>query len=134
MIRTFGCPSCGGPLEYKSGSGRTIRCSFCHNSIIVPGELREAETAHLRWQPRRAGGARNFILIFVAIAVAIAVSGAVVFFRSARPMPRPAQTAVIPPPALPKPTVQAPAQDSDFASVALTFGSEGIGPGAFKDA
>jgi LSD1 subclass zinc finger protein len=133
MIRTFGCPSCGGPLEYKTGGGRTIRCSFCHNSIIVPDEL----GAHQGWQQKPAAGARNLILVFIAVAVAIAVGGAILFLRASRPAPRPAQTALTPPPALPvpRPTAQAPpVQDSDFAAVALTFGSEGIGPGAFKDA
>ena len=39
MSKPFKCTSCGGPLEYD-GSGSTVRCPFCGNSIIVPEELR----------------------------------------------------------------------------------------------
>jgi LSD1 subclass zinc finger protein len=135
MVRTFGCPSCGGPLEYKSGGDRMVRCSFCHNSIIVPDELRAPETTTQRWHARRSGGSRNHYLIFVAIAMALGLSVAFFALRSARPAPPAAQTANIPSPALPaRQTPRAQAQDSGFATIALTFGSEGIGPGLFKDA
>lgn len=44
MSKPFKCTSCGGPLEYD-GSGSTVRCPFCGNSIIVPEELRSAPAA-----------------------------------------------------------------------------------------
>ena len=134
MIRTFGCPSCGGPLEYKGGTDVTVRCSFCNNNIIVPDELRARESVPERWRPQPSSGSRNHYLIFIIIAVALCAVGALFIFKSSRPVPRPTQTLSIPSPTLPKPPPQPSAQDSNFASVALTFGSEGIGPGLFKDA
>ncbi len=40
MTSTFNCPSCGAPLDY-SGSGDTMHCPFCNNSVIIPPELRQ---------------------------------------------------------------------------------------------
>src|SRR3972149_5281029 len=45
MVKTFNCSTCGGPLEYSRGTETTIRCSYCHNTVIVPDELRGI----LRW-------------------------------------------------------------------------------------
>ena len=39
MPVTFSCPSCSAPLDYDGGE-LTIRCPYCHNSVIVPDELR----------------------------------------------------------------------------------------------
>ncbi|MDR3577426.1 MAG: ribosomal protein L7/L12 [Anaerolineaceae bacterium] len=39
MASTFNCPSCGAPLDYP-GSGDTMHCPYCHESVIVPEELR----------------------------------------------------------------------------------------------
>jgi hypothetical protein len=41
MTEAFECPHCGAPLDY-SGTGETMRCPFCGNSVIVPPELRVA--------------------------------------------------------------------------------------------
>jgi ribosomal protein L7/L12/uncharacterized protein YbaR (Trm112 family) len=40
MAETFTCPACGGPLWYTRETGITIRCPYCHNTVIVPDELR----------------------------------------------------------------------------------------------
>lgn len=42
MPGVFNCPMCGAPLEVP-GSGKMVRCPYCHNSVIVPAELRSAE-------------------------------------------------------------------------------------------
>lgn len=31
----FHCPSCGAPLDIQ-GEARTVRCPYCHNSVIIP--------------------------------------------------------------------------------------------------
>jgi DNA-directed RNA polymerase subunit RPC12/RpoP len=36
--QSFQCPSCGSPLDYD-GTGKTIRCPACGNSVLVPQEL-----------------------------------------------------------------------------------------------
>ena len=135
MVRTFGCPSCGGPLEYKGGSDLMVRCSFCNNSIIVPDELRAPETVTARWSPKPSHRVWYYYSIFGIIVIAFGLSVAFFVLRSSRPVPpvpSPPQTLNIPPPALPKPRERT--QDSGFATIALTFGSEGIGPGLFTDA
>jgi len=40
MAETFNCPACGGPLVFDREAGITVRCPYCHNSVIVPDELR----------------------------------------------------------------------------------------------
>jgi ribosomal protein L7/L12 len=40
MAETFNCPACGGPLMFDREAGITIRCPYCHNTVIVPDELR----------------------------------------------------------------------------------------------
>jgi uncharacterized Zn finger protein (UPF0148 family) len=40
VAKTFNCPRCGGPLDYKETGELTLRCPFCSNSVIVPEELR----------------------------------------------------------------------------------------------
>jgi hypothetical protein len=46
MAQTFSCPQCGGPLDFKGGSDPTIKCQYCHNSVIVPSELRGSAPSH----------------------------------------------------------------------------------------
>jgi len=40
QTQSFQCPHCGAPLQYTSGMGKTIKCTFCGSSVIVPKELR----------------------------------------------------------------------------------------------
>jgi DNA-directed RNA polymerase subunit RPC12/RpoP len=44
MSGTFNCPTCGAPLDYP-GSGETLRCPYCSNSVIVPPEIRPQANA-----------------------------------------------------------------------------------------
>ena len=44
MTNTFSCPTCGAPLTYKYGDDATITCPFCRSSVIVPAELRQAQS------------------------------------------------------------------------------------------
>jgi streptogramin lyase len=131
MIQTFGCPSCGGPLEYKGGNQKTVQCPFCFNSVIVPKELRST-TAELRPPPQKISRLR-VILIFSAIA--LLVVGGLVVWRLSKT--RPAQMTSTPSrlPSIPAPpTPPPPTQESGFASRVMTFGSEGVGPGRFTQA
>jgi outer membrane protein assembly factor BamB len=42
MSDTFSCPTCGAPLTYQAGDCEIIPCPYCHNSVILPAELRNA--------------------------------------------------------------------------------------------
>lgn len=44
MADTFYCSMCGAPLEYP-GSGKTMRCPYCNNSVIVPAQIRSQKAA-----------------------------------------------------------------------------------------
>lgn len=44
MSRTFECPKCGAPIDYDGGPDFTIECPYCKTSVIVPEELRGAQT------------------------------------------------------------------------------------------
>ncbi len=39
-IRTFQCPTCGGPLTH-AGPDKEVICPYCGNTVIVPKDLRE---------------------------------------------------------------------------------------------
>src|SRR5690242_18599732 len=128
MIQTFACPSCGGPLEYTGGHDKTIRCPFCANSVIVPKELR-ARTAELT-TPQKATNVR---LILICAAFILAGGLAMLLVLAAKRAPL--VTPPAPPRPQPIPTVpRTPPAEPGFASVVMTFGSEGIGPGMFTDA
>ena len=47
MAKTFNCPNCGAPLDYKETGELTLRCPFCNNSVIVPEELRTSQPAEM---------------------------------------------------------------------------------------
>lgn len=127
MIQTFGCPSCGGPLEYKGGNEKTVRCPFCFSSVIVPKELRST-TAELRPTPQKTN---NLRLIFVFAAIGLIVAGGLIALLESRP--KPITTALPRLPVIPTPSTPRPAPEP-FASMVMSFGSEGIGPGMFTDA
>jgi sugar lactone lactonase YvrE len=137
MMETFDCPSCGGPLEYKGGNDKTVRCPFCLNSVIVPKELRArtADLLHIRVRPSHVA----LPVIIFAVAGVIIIVGVVLAVMLSRPKPVPPQFVVnVPPfPQLPTPPPSPPSKPAEppgFASVVMTFGSEGIGPGLFTDA
>jgi streptogramin lyase len=133
MIQTFKCPSCGGPLEYKGGHEKTVQCPFCFSSVIVPNELRFV-TGDLRQPPPppQSNLFRTF-LIFIAVGLLFIGGLFTLFILRSKPKPLP-PTASLPPnkPALSTP--QPPSRAPGFASVVMTFGSEGIGPGMFTGA
>ena len=136
MIETFNCPSCSGPL-HCDGTSAMIRCQFCHNSVIVPAELRHPAAGHAA-RPHRAGGLRPLHFVLTGLALVMIVAGGLLAFLMSR------RTADITPvSAIPKPpVVQIPgrtppasaAQKSGLFSLALSFGSKGKGAGLFDDA
>jgi ribosomal protein L7/L12/sugar lactone lactonase YvrE len=40
MASSFNCPNCSAPLDFENLALPTIRCLYCHTSVIVPEELR----------------------------------------------------------------------------------------------
>lgn len=139
MLRTFDCPKCGAPVTYErielpGARQATVRCDYCHSSLIVPDELHGQParvvpiTIDLRHLTRHR--ATKWIWVLVAIPLfgmllgVLAIFGvlAPVFYSISRTDKRPANSST------------ASRESNDFADVVLKFGSEGIGPGMFKDA
>lgn len=131
MIRTFACPSCGGPLEDKAGS-RTVRCSFCSSDVIVPGHFNDRGAAS---RPTTVSGRHALVVIGIIggviclIIVGVAVAMAIFSRRPSVTTTSSTTTSRIDPPRAP-----GKAEPTGFAPVAMSFGSEGVGPGQFQDA
>ncbi len=146
MIHALKCPSCSAPVDYEDKSNsRTIRCPFCDNTMLAPG----AQSGG--WHPQvsvntvevgrgnAASAVRGALIVVPLVIIAGLVITAVVAYklvsettqqvtrtievsRNDVTKTQPPRTNVEPP--------KAPA----FATVALKFGGEGIGPGLFTDA
>lgn len=140
MFRTFDCPKCGAPISYErnemlGAKQPTVRCDYCHSSLMVPDELHGQParvvpiTIDLRNVTRSK--ATKWIWVLVAIPLfgilmgVLAMVGvlAPVFYSISRSGTRPTNTS----------TTSREATNG-YADVVLKFGSEGIGPGMFKDA
>lgn len=139
MFRTFDCPKCGAPVSYQRNEmpgeqQPTVRCDYCHSSLIVPDEFHGQParvvpiTIDLRHITRHK--ATKWIWVLVAIPLfglllgVLAMVGvlAPVFHSISRSDKRPINSSII-------------KEDTNgFADVVLKFGTEGIGPGMFKDA
>jgi DNA-binding beta-propeller fold protein YncE len=138
MPQTFDCPKCGAPVNYAAstfGTDFTVRCSYCNSTLAQPNaalgrpahvikvDLRGA-TQHLK--PLRWLWLLLLIPAFglLAGAIALLVGLAPLFWTSSS---SPSNTNSSTPPS----RVNTPKRDE---RVLLKFGSEGIGPGNFKDA
>lgn len=142
MSKTFDCPKCGAPVSYEAnviGANLTARCPYCNSSLIVPDEIR-GRPAQIASQVEINFGApakaTNWSCLFVIIPVVI-VAGiflvALVLLPLARKAEPPTVRKMVQPPKGTRPAGSGPTENA-FATTTLNFGSEGIGPGMFKDA
>ncbi len=127
-IHAFDCPNCGAALDYDGGADPTVRCPYCHTSVIVPEELRAKKLAR---SPRRAPAqpARRssytcliVFLLLVIVGVALAVVAVSSFDSSVVEVLDELEV------------LDESTPVDSFAHVALTFGGEGTGPGLFTEA
>ncbi|HEU4593651.1 MAG TPA: hypothetical protein VFS10_00690 [Pyrinomonadaceae bacterium] len=149
MIHTLKCPSCSAPVDFDDKQeGRTMRCPFCQNTMVIPDALRRDEppqvivsTFGTRPRTVRAGSVTKYVIIGIFVvtlgsifAVVQVINSAINAGRPAVTPPRPIVIPAIPafPPEPRKP--DAPPAPPAFADTILKFGSEGIGPGSFSDA
>src|SRR2546426_670844 len=142
---TFDCPKCGAPVNYVSaedpfGSPTTVRCGYCNSSLMVPDELR-GRPAHIisqvqvsvgRGPANVAASKWLWLLLLIPISIGVtAIMGALVTFT--RPMTPSSKTTVVPA-SRTRPEPNGGVASGGLATMALKFGSEGIGPGMFTDA
>ncbi|HEX8557747.1 MAG TPA: hypothetical protein VF668_06590 [Pyrinomonadaceae bacterium] len=135
MLKTLQCPSCGAPLEYDPASeSETLRCPFCNSLAVLPARQRQVNISFGR-QGGRPKGSPAVALGVLAAVLAVSV-GVVIFIvvainratsRAARVFDPPGARTTLYPPSAPTPPARPP-EPKPF------FGSEGIGPGNFKDA
>ena len=145
MLKTFDCPKCGAPVNYEQdviGANLTARCPYCNSQLSVPDEMRGRPAqviSHVNIDLRNTGSkATKVILLIVLIPVigviiaAIAMGGFLVPLLSRARTPI---TSPVAPPTRKGPTaLGGKTEPNAFATTTLDFGSEGIGPGMFKDA
>jgi len=145
MLKTFDCPKCGAPVSYEQdviGANLTARCSYCNSSLSVPDAMRGRPAhvvSHVNIDLRNTGArATKWILLIVMIPVAglvillLGLGGLLSWTTSSRNN----NTSSFPtlPSLIRPPTPPAKEKADTFATKTLSFGSEGIGPGMFKDA
>lgn len=142
MLKTFDCPKCGAPVTYDRPSDldapkTRVRCDYCHSQLIAPDELAGQPARVVRIQLGLSSGGKFpkwlwlllAIPLVVLVVVGLAAVGALApaFYSVTRKVDETPNT-----PARPN----APAKKivNSWATVLLTVGSEGIGPGMFTDA
>ena len=137
-MKAFTCPQCGASLEYERIVSATVKCYYCNSVVIVPPDLRPAPPpSPPQPDPRPLASYHDQRpnKVVPALIVAAVIAGAVGLLivglsrssntntrRGVYPGSTPRSTPS--PRATPKP---------DGYTVALSFGSEGNGPGFFKD-
>ena len=136
MIKTLQCPSCGAPLEYDPESGNeTIRCPFCNSTAVLPSHARKQQIHISFGRHAKPKGSPTAALVIIAVVLlvggGIVVAVVMAISRASSDVTRSVSgtntRTTLNPPAAPAPPSR-PAEPKPF------FGSEGIGPGNFKDA
>lgn len=140
MTQTFDCPKCGAPVPLSNtpiGRPATVQCTYCGSVLAepVPSLGRPAQIIQVKFEaPTGFRLPKSLLLILVIpllglVAAGIAVGVGLSPFLRSTPKGKTTST----PPRQPGPMggIEKP---PSFANVLLSFGSEGIGPGLFKDA
>jgi sugar lactone lactonase YvrE len=145
MLKTFDCPKCGAPVNYDRdvvGANLTARCPYCNSSLSVPDEMRGRPAqviSHVNIDLRNTGAgskATKWVLLIVLVPLIGAVIGAIALGGFLVPLLSSSSSSVkrVTPTGT-GPTASGGKEKANaFATQTLNFGSEGIGPGMFKDA
>jgi len=147
MLKTFDCPKCGAPVNYETdvvGANLTARCSYCNSQLSVPDEMRGRPAhviSHVNIDLRNTGAkATKWIALIILIPVLGVVIGIIALGGFLAPLLRGGtgnsdKKPVVVVPNFPWPTGPvAKDKPKEGPKPLLSFGSEGIGPGMFKDA
>jgi streptogramin lyase len=140
-MQTFDCPKCGAPVNYEPGITNTARCAYCESQLAVPNPYlhQGPRVIKLDIGPGVASGAKKIVSLALIIPIVIVVFVFVIILAvfgmitsTIRSVTAPFRT--------PTATRSGPGGSrtadaaNSFATVALQFGEEGIGPGMFTDA
>lgn len=137
-MKAFTCPQCGASLEYERIATATVKCYYCNSVVIVPPELRPPPppTPPQRADPPPYSGELAHKVapktFFVIVGALVVLALALVVFNLGRISNRNARVGFVGPTPRATPTpARTPAPEG--YTVALSFSSEGSGPGFFKD-
>jgi DNA-binding beta-propeller fold protein YncE len=141
-MESFQCPKCGAPVSYNRdvvGANLTAQCPYCHSALSVPNS-RDAQSTNINIHLGPPGSVAKaskwiwLILIIPLLGVVVVVAAVLVLIAMSRKPDVPDTPRSVIPPTTTRPTPGNKNKALGFAKVILTFGSEGIGPGMFKDA
>ena len=139
-MQTFECPKCGAPVTYDPNVAASTHCPYCQSQLAVPNEMR-GEPARvipridINIGPQVAATASKalwFVALIPVVIIMIVLAGVFGAISQIRRALVPLSTPIA--------TRDRPAglrtgdPANAFATVALKFGSEGIGPGMMTDA
>lgn len=140
-MESFQCPKCGAPVSYNRdvvGANLTAQCPYCHSALSVPDAMRPQHTninIHLG-TPGSVGKATKWlwlILVIPFLGVVVVLAAVLLLIPMMRRTDVPSNRRPVVLPTTTRPTGNKE-KPSGFAQPVLNFGSEGIGPGMFKDA
>jgi DNA-binding beta-propeller fold protein YncE len=143
MLKTFNCPKCGAPVNYEQdviGANLTAQCPYCNSALSVPDEMRGRPAqviSHVNIYLRNTvsgGKAVRWILFIVLVPVVGVVIAAIAMGGFVVPLLSSTVTKTTAPVKSGSKGLGGKERPAGFASTTLQFGSEGIGPGMFKDA
>ncbi|HET9526788.1 MAG TPA: hypothetical protein VFO99_11510 [Pyrinomonadaceae bacterium] len=141
MPKTFDCPKCGAPVTFERSTDPAqarpkLRCDYCHSHLIAPDELagQPARVVRIQFGSGSGGKFPNWLWLLIAIPLITGVIIVLAVFGVLAPTISSVTRTVKEPTTPTRPTVPPKETRNSFATVLLTFGSEGIGPGMFTDA
>ena len=141
MLQTFNCPKCGAPVTYErpselSAAKSTVRCDYCHSQLIAPNELTGQAARVVRIQFGLSPGSKfpKWLWLLIVIPVLALLVGVLAAVGILVPTISSVTRTVKEPNQPVRPNNPVKESKNSFATVLLTFGSEGIGPGMFTDA
>lgn len=141
MLKTFDCPKCGAPVTYERSSDLAapkprIRCDYCHSQLIAPDEFAGQPARVVRIQLGGLSGGKfpKWILLLLAIPLIVLIFVGLAAVGVLAPAFYSVGRAVKEADSPARPGGPKKESGNAFASVLLEFGSEGVGPGMFKDA
>ena len=130
-MKAFNCPQCGASLEYERIESATVRCHYCHSTVVVPAELRPPppQREELQTSFGASERPRKLAIFAIALLALLAVAGLLIATRRSPDRDVDIWTT---PPRTPRAT-PTPSPRPEGYTVAFTFGGEGTGPGLFKE-
>src|SRR5258706_5995773 len=139
-MQIFECPKCGAPVTYDPNVARPAHCPYCQSQLAVPNEFRgePVRVIHridINLGPQVAATASKAIWFVVLIPVVIVMIVLAGVFGAISQMRRALMPLTTPITMRDRPAGSRSSDPANaFASVTLSFGSEGIGPGMLTDA